>query len=123
MLRQVSLRPVARASSHARCACAARLAARRTFTAKPTRATEDFNLNKLHNKRRDYERNRTAFLAAGAIAGIASFIYTAYKLKLALAAQHESDKPSSSGSIRLDSPIPTETFKTEAGEQRKVVLR
>ncbi|KAI6781144.1 Altered inheritance of mitochondria protein-like protein [Emericellopsis cladophorae] len=123
MLRQMSLRPVARASGHAHCACTARIAARRTFTAKPTRATEDFSLNKLHNKRRDYERNRTAFLSAGAIAGIASFIYTAYKLKVALAAQSDSDKSSSAGSIRLDSPIPTEAFKTEAGEQRKVVLR
>lgn len=95
--------------------------ARRTIFAtqrRPTRATQDFDLNKLNNKRRDYEQNRTAFLAAGAVAGIVSFIYTAYKLKKALDVQAEKEKLA----VKCDAPIPTETFKTEAGEKRKVVL-
>ncbi|KID75753.1 Altered inheritance of mitochondria protein 18 [Metarhizium brunneum] len=82
------------------------------------RATQDFDLNKLNSKRRDYERNRTAFLTAGAVAGIISFIYTAWKLKKALDVQGEKDKIA----VKCDAPIPTEAFKTEAGEKRKVVL-
>ncbi|TWU77780.1 Altered inheritance of mitochondria protein 18 mitochondrial [Metarhizium rileyi] len=80
-----------------------------------TRATQDFDLNKLNSQRRDYERNRTAFLAAGAIAGIISFVYTAWKLKKALDVQDKT-------AVKCDAPIPTEAFKTEAGEKRKVVL-
>ncbi|KND89274.1 Altered inheritance of mitochondria protein 18, mitochondrial [Tolypocladium ophioglossoides CBS 100239] len=69
------------------------------------RATQDFDLNKLNAKRRDYEQNRTAFLAAGALAGIVSFVYTAWKLKQALDVEREKEK-----------------LATEAGEKRKVVL-
>jgi len=83
-----------------------------------TRATQDFDLNKLNNKRRDYEQNRTAFLAAGAIAGIISFIYTAWKLKKALGVQAEKEKMA----VKCDASIPTEAFKTEAGEKRKIVV-
>lgn len=87
----------------------------------PTRATQDFDLNALNDKRRDYDRNRTAFLTAGAVAGVVSFVYTAYKLKQAISAQAE-EKNKNSSAVQCDSPIPTETFKTEAGEKRKVVL-
>ncbi|OAQ66261.1 chalcone isomerase, subgroup [Pochonia chlamydosporia 170] len=117
MLRPSRLaRPLARASTRPALApvCHRAFLSQRAST----RATQDFDLNKLNNKRRDYEQNRTAFLAAGAIAGVISFIYTAWKLKKALDAQDEKDN----AAVKCDSPIPTEAFKTEAGEKRKVVL-
>lgn len=83
------------------------------------RLVDDLDVNHLNAKRRDYEQNRTAFLAAGAIAGIVSFVYTAWKLKQAIDVQSEKEKRA----IKCDAPIPTETFKTEAGEKRKVVIR
>lgn len=118
MLRPSRLvRPLARASpAHASPAFRRTLASSQRASA---RATQDFDLNKLNDKRRNYEQNRTAFLAAGAIAGIISFIYTAYKLKRALSDQAAKDKMA----VKCDAPpIPTETFKTEAGEKRKVVI-
>ncbi|KAL3951707.1 hypothetical protein ACCO45_013424 [Purpureocillium lilacinum] len=124
MIRPSALARPARASARILSGrTAAASAARRTlFTQRQsTRATQDFDLNKLNAKRRDYEQNRTAFLAAGAIAGIVSFIYTAWKLKKALEAEREKE---SSLSVKCDAPpsVPTETFKTEAGERRKVVV-
>lgn len=116
MLRPATLRPALRVRCTAECARAAR---RTIFTQKQsTRATQDFDLNKLNAKRRDYEHNRTAFLAAGAIAGIISFVYTAWKIKKLLDAEGEKEK----NTVQFDSVVPTETFKTEAGEKRKVVL-
>ncbi|PHH78043.1 hypothetical protein CDD80_7458 [Ophiocordyceps camponoti-rufipedis] len=88
------------------------LPCRRTFFDSQTgRATQQLNVQKLHSKRRDYEQHRTAFLAAGAAAGIISFVYTGWKLKQTLDANK----------LRADS-VPGETFKVEAGEKRKVVL-
>jgi hypothetical protein len=80
--------------------------------------TDDLDVNQLNSKRRDYEQNRTAFLAAGAIAGIVSFVYTAWKLKKAIEAQGEKEK----AAIKCDTEVPKEIFKTEAGEKRKVVI-
>ena len=122
MLRPTTLRPVLRAQLRAQSTPIVTAHARRTFLASRggARATQDFDLNKLHNKRRDYERNRTAFLAAGAIAGIISFVYTAWKLKDAIYA--EAEKKKIQNAAQCDSPVPTETFKTEAGEKRKVIL-
>ena len=127
MLRPATFRPVLRTQLRNSCAskCALRLTAGqacRSFNTDKasTRATQDFDLNKLNTQRQDYERNRTAFLAAGAVAGVVSFIYTAYKLKQAISA--ESDKKKDTATVQCDSPIPTETFKTEAGEKRKVVI-
>ncbi|KJZ77250.1 hypothetical protein HIM_03571 [Hirsutella minnesotensis 3608] len=114
-----------------RCKSSSRLGlcARRTFLSrreKPRTITNELDLDALYTKRREYEQNRTAFLAAGAIAGIVSFIYTAWKLKEALAREREKEKNKSQGEekqgVKLDSPVPTETFKTEAGERRKIVL-
>lgn len=82
------------------------------------RLSSDLDLNQLNSKRRDYDRNRTAFLVAGAIAGTIAFIYTAWKLKKAIDLQAEKDKLS----VKCDTEIPTETFKTEAGEKRKLVV-
>ena len=125
MLRPTTLRPL-RASLRPRCTnvdlrATVGRTSRRTFIQEKSagRATQDFDLNKLNNQRRDYERNRNAFLWAGAIAGVVSFVYTAWKLKNALAEQSANK---ASGKVQLDSQIPQETFKTEAGEKRKVVL-
>ncbi|GAO18558.1 uncharacterized protein UV8b_00834 [Ustilaginoidea virens] len=118
MLRPRIISPLPRASARS---CPARALRRSPFsTGNPAsaRATQDFDLNKLNSKRRDYERNRTAFLAAGAVAGIMSFIYTAWKLKKAIDVQAEKDKVSA----KCDTAIPSDTFKTEAGERRKIVL-
>ncbi|KAM0230115.1 hypothetical protein ACHAPO_009482 [Fusarium lateritium] len=117
MLRPSTLRPALRASVHTRCAIA-RTTRRTLFSQRSGRLTDDLDVNQLNSKRRDYEQNRTAFLAAGAIAGIVSFVYTAWKLKKAIEAQGEKEK----AAIKCDTEVPTEAFKTEAGEKRKVVI-
>ncbi|KAF4508655.1 hypothetical protein G6O67_005006 [Ophiocordyceps sinensis] len=97
-------------------------ASRRTLFSQrqSARATQELDLNRLNAKRREYEQHRTAFLSAGAGAGVIAFVYTAWKLKEAL--DRESAKDKNKLAVKCDSPIPTETFKTEAGERRKVVL-
>jgi hypothetical protein len=101
---------------------------RRTFLTgqgSPSGASNELDLNRIRAQRRDYESNRTAFLAAGAAAGIISFIYTAWKLKQALnerAAEQGKNGDDGFKGARLDSPVNVDTFKTEAGEKRKVVL-
>ncbi|KAG5995729.1 hypothetical protein E4U43_002974 [Claviceps pusilla] len=140
MLRPRAIRSLARASSSSSSvrptttAFTPRRACLSTTTTHSTRATQDFDLNKLNSKRREYEQNRTAFLAAGAIAGVISFIYTAWKLKRALDAQTHANETKGNGNgngnngrdttaVQCDAPaIPTDTFKTEAGEKRKVVV-
>ncbi|KAI6776369.1 hypothetical protein HG530_000314 [Fusarium avenaceum] len=117
MLRPSTLRPVLRASAHTRCAVA-RTTRRTLFSQRNSRLADDLDVNQLNSKRRDYEQNRTAFLTAGAIAGIVSFVYTAWKLKQAIEVQGEKEKRA----IRCDTQVPTEIFKTEAGEKRKVVI-
>ncbi|KAF4457366.1 hypothetical protein F53441_695 [Fusarium austroafricanum] len=117
MLRPSTLRPALRASAHTRCAFA-RTTRRTLFSQRSSRLTDDLDVNQLNSKRRDYEQNRTAFLAAGAIAGIVSFVYTAWKLKKAIETQGEKEK----AAIKCDTEVPAEVFKTEAGEKRKVVL-
>lgn len=115
MLRPATLRSLQRAAVKPRCP---NLAARPYSTR--SKLTQEYDLNRLNNKRRDYERNRTAFLTAGAVAGIISFIYTAWKLKNAIA---EKNAREGGGAVQFDAPpIPTEQFKTEAGEIRKVVV-
>ncbi|KAI1028952.1 hypothetical protein LB503_002573 [Fusarium chuoi] len=117
MFRPSTLRPALRASAHTRCAIA-RTTRRTLFSQRSSRLTDDLDVNQLNSKRRDYEQNRTAFLAAGAIAGLVSFVYTAWKLKQAIEAQGEKEK----AAIKCDTEVPTEIFKTEAGEKRKVVI-
>lgn len=121
MNRAVNMRPLLRASQ--RCPLHSSMAARRTlFSAKGSgtgRNINDLDLGRLRNQRSDYDKNKTAFLTAGAIAGIVSFIYTSYKLKQAIDKQSEREALG----VKCDAPpIPTETFRTEAGEKRKVVI-
>lgn len=119
MLRPATLRPLQRAARQP-----ALSAARRALYSSrdSSKLSQEFDLNKLNAKRRDYERNRTAFLTAGAVAGVISFIYTAWKLKQAI--NEKNAREGKSGAVKFDAPsnIPTEQFKTEAGEMRKVVI-
>ncbi|KAF9869833.1 chalcone-flavanone isomerase [Colletotrichum karsti] len=101
----------------------------RSFVHQPT---DKYNIAQLSEARSSYDRDRTYFLAAGAIAGIISFIYTANKLRKALAAEkkrkaaeagaEESPSTDNRTGIQLDSSVPSETFTTEAGSKRKVVI-
>ncbi|KAJ4152790.1 hypothetical protein LMH87_009310 [Akanthomyces muscarius] len=119
MLRPATLRPLQRAARQP----ALRAAHRALYSSRDSpKLSQEFDLNKLNSKRRDYERNRTAFLTAGAVAGVISFIYTAWKLKKAI--NEKNAREGRSGGVKFDAPsnIPTEQFKTEAGEMRKVVL-
>ncbi|KXH35660.1 chalcone-flavanone isomerase [Colletotrichum simmondsii] len=102
----------------------------------PSRPVERFNLGQLSEARSSYDRDRTYFLVAGALAGIVSFAYTANKLRKALAAEKKRNAAEDSGSsdngsgsntseragFQLDSSVPAETFTTEAGTKRKVVI-
>ncbi|CAI4212851.1 unnamed protein product [Parascedosporium putredinis] len=98
---------------------AARLAGRRTFalSAPTRRATDNLNIKKLSDQRSSYERDRMAFLAAGALAGVVGIIYTSLKLKDALA-KERGDK-----TTKMDTgKVPTETFTVDGGTKRKVVV-
>ncbi|KAK3326144.1 chalcone-flavanone isomerase-domain-containing protein [Apodospora peruviana] len=84
---------------------------RRTFLsrrdAKETgRPVENLNLGRLSQKSQEYERNRRVFLWSGAIAGIVSFCYTAYKLKQEISkpAKFDSD-PSAPGADAADRKV------------------
>ena len=76
------------------------------------RATENLNINRLSQEAQDYHRNRRTFLISGAVAGLVSFIYTAYRLKLELS------KPT-----KLDSnPTSTDLLATQDAANRKIVV-
>lgn len=77
------------------------------------RAYESLNLDRMRTDSYSYHIKRQRFLAAGAMAGIVAFIYTAYLLK------KEIDKPS-----KFDSGLPknADPFLTEAGSKRKTVV-
>lgn len=78
-----------------------------------SRAVENLNVRELSKKSQEYERNRRIFLWSGAVAGIVSFVYTAYKL------QKELRKP-----VRLDSSLPSSNPLSNAdAAERKVVIR
>ncbi|KAF4816084.1 Altered inheritance of mitochondria protein 18 [Colletotrichum siamense] len=113
------------------------VAPRRTFIRQRSfvhQPTEKYNINQLSEARTSYDRDRTYFLAAGAIAGIISFVYTANKLRKALAAEKKRKAAGAGGDgssdasadhrtgYQLDSSVPSETFTTEAGSKRKVVI-
>ena len=77
------------------------------------RATDNLNVRRLAASRTSYDRDRTAFLAAGALAGIFGIAYTSYKLKKALDKQ---------GKAQLDSKPPAASYTVDAGSKRKVVV-
>ncbi|TLS25793.1 hypothetical protein PpBr36_07905 [Pyricularia pennisetigena] len=77
----------------------------------PGRAREELNVQRLAQESHEYNQMRRTFLTAGAIAGIISFVYTAYKLKVAI-----DNKPA-----KLDSTLPPNDPLLDGGN-RKVVL-
>ncbi|KAK1753290.1 chalcone-flavanone isomerase-domain-containing protein [Echria macrotheca] len=91
---------------------------RRTFLssrrARPSgRAVERLNVQELVRKSHDYERNRRIFLWSGTVAGLVSFVWTAYKLV------GELRKPA-----QLDSSLPsTDPLSSSDAADRKVVIR
>lgn len=99
---------------------AARAPAPRTlFTrAKPaTRATNNLDVRRLAESRTGYDRDRTAFLAAGALAGVVGIVYTSVKLKQALDKNGGASKKT-----QLDSKAPPESFIIDGGSKRKIVM-
>jgi hypothetical protein len=90
------------------------------------RPHERFDINSLSRNRNDYDRDRTYFLAAGAIAGFIGIAVTGTKLYQTIQAQNKKKgadgSSSSSSSLQLDSAAPAEQFVTEAGAKRKVVI-
>lgn len=116
MFRQPVLRRLARPSNGSVCSSGTQVP-RRAFSLRtqraPTRAVENLNIRKLAKKSYDYERNRRIFLWSGTIAGLVSFVYTAYRL------QQELTKP-----VKLDSSLPSsDPLSSADAAERKVVIR
>jgi chalcone isomerase-like protein len=87
------------------------------------RPHERFDINSLSRNRNDYDRDRTYFLAAGAIAGFIGIAVMGTKLYQTIQAQNKKKgADGSSSSLQLDSAAPAEQFVTEAGAKRKVVI-
>ncbi|KAK4446815.1 chalcone-flavanone isomerase-domain-containing protein [Podospora aff. communis PSN243] len=109
MLRNVALRRLPR-SVHVRIH-------RRTFLSfrrepPSSRPVENLNIRELAQRAEEYERNRRIFLWTGTVAGIVSFVYTAYKL------QQELSKPA-----QLDSSLPSsDPLSSSNAVERKVVV-
>ena len=77
------------------------------------RATDNLNVRRLADSRTSYDRDRTAFLAAGALAGVIGIIYTSLKLKDALAKNKKT---------QMDSKAPPESYTVDGGARRKIVV-
>ena len=76
------------------------------------RPVEHLNIQRLAQESQDYHRNRRLFLVCGSVAGVVSFAYTAWRLKLELS------KPN-----RLDSALPpTDPLATNDAANRKIVV-
>ncbi|KAL2022405.1 hypothetical protein VTK56DRAFT_5472 [Thermocarpiscus australiensis] len=90
---------------------------RRTFLSRRSartsgRPVENLNVRQLAEQAEAYHRNRRIFLWCGTIAGVISFIYTAYKLK------RELSKP-----VKLDSNLPSsDPLAGPNAADRKVVV-
>ncbi|KAL2195180.1 chalcone-flavanone isomerase-domain-containing protein [Corynascus similis CBS 632.67] len=88
------------------------LFSRRNERRRSGRPVENLNIQQLAKQAEDWHRQRRIFLWSGAIAGILSTIYTAYKLKLALEKHH-----------KLDSNLPsTDPLASTNAADRKVVI-
>ncbi|KAL2268938.1 hypothetical protein VTJ83DRAFT_3784 [Remersonia thermophila] len=76
------------------------------------RAIETLDIQRMSEQAVNYHRNRRIFLWSGAIAGVVSFVYTAWKLKLELEKGH-----------KLDSNLPaSDPLASPAAADRKVVI-
>lgn len=91
---------------------------RRTFLSRrsgrtSSRPVENLNIRRLSEQSEEYHRNRRIFLWCGTIAGVISFIYTAYKLK------QELSKPA-----KFDSKLPSSDplAGSDGSADRKIVI-
>ncbi|GAB1314756.1 Altered inheritance of mitochondria protein 18 mitochondrial [Madurella fahalii] len=115
MLRQSAIRRFARpaASPAYRAHVPRRTFLSRRSDAASGRAVENLNIQRMSQQAEEYHRNRRIFLWCGTVAGVVSFIYTAYKLKQALS------KP-----VKLDANLPSSNplAGPNGGSDRKVVI-
>ncbi|TPX12863.1 uncharacterized protein E0L32_006743 [Thyridium curvatum] len=109
MYRQPAVRALAR---HTR---QAGPVSRRAFLSRKSssgRSLDGLNVRRLAQEREEYDRTRRNFLVAGAVAGVISFAYTAWKLKEAL------DNPT-----KLDTALPpSDPLVAGTDAKRKVVI-
>lgn len=115
MIRQSAMRPLCRSPATATVRAQV---PRRTFLSsrrsRPSgRAVENLNIRRMSEQAEDYHRNRRIFLWCGTIAGVVSFIYTAYKLKREL-----EKKP-----VKADANLPSsDPLASTNAADRKVVV-
>ncbi|KAH6626699.1 chalcone-flavanone isomerase-domain-containing protein [Chaetomium sp. MPI-SDFR-AT-0129] len=77
-----------------------------------SRAVENIDIRRMTQQAQDWHRNRTIFLWSGAIAGVISAIYTAWKIKVVL------DNP-----VKADSNLPpSDPLASPNAADRKVVI-
>ncbi|KAL2175218.1 chalcone-flavanone isomerase-domain-containing protein [Thermothelomyces heterothallicus CBS 202.75] len=85
---------------------------RRNDRRRSSRAVENLDIQRLAKEAEEWHRQRRIFLWSGAIAGVLSTIYTAYKLKLAIEREH-----------KLDANLPsTDPLAGANAADRKVVI-
>jgi hypothetical protein len=89
-----------------------RLLFSRGNTRRSGRAIENLDVRRISQQAEEWQRNRRTFLWCGAIAGVVSFIYTAWKLKVELS------KP-----VKLDTSLPSsDPLASPGAADRKVVV-
>ncbi|AEO56653.1 hypothetical protein MYCTH_2314727 [Thermothelomyces thermophilus ATCC 42464] len=85
---------------------------RRNDRRRSSRAVENLDIQRLAKEAEEWHRQRRIFLWSGAIAGVLSTIYTAYKLKLAIEREH-----------KLDADLPsTDPLAGANAADRKIVI-
>ncbi|KAK3297119.1 chalcone-flavanone isomerase-domain-containing protein [Chaetomium fimeti] len=110
-LRRITVAPVAAAPLRVH------VPRRSLFSGKDTRrrsgrAVENLDIRRISAQSDEWHRNRRTFLWCGAIAGVLSFIYTAWKLKVELS------KP-----VKLDANLPSsDPLSSPNAADRKVVV-
>ncbi|KAG7116390.1 Altered inheritance of mitochondria protein 18 like [Verticillium longisporum] len=125
MMRSAPLHALPRAAARTN----TRSAPRRTFlrARDASRPLERLDIGRLSRARNDYDRDRTYFLAAGALAGAIGIVFTGTKLYKAIQAENNKKRKAAgepaAGVTQLDAPtVPSETFTTDGGVKRKVVV-
>lgn len=89
-----------------------RLLFSRRNTRRSGRAVENLDVRRISQRAEEWQRNRRTFLWCGTIAGVVSFIYTAWKLKVELS------KP-----VKLDANLPSsDPLASPSAGDRKVVV-
>ncbi|KAK2002743.1 chalcone-flavanone isomerase [Colletotrichum falcatum] len=105
-----------------------RTASRRTLFSRrrnsPSRPVEQYDIRRLDDARANYNRDYRNFLITGTLAGLISIYFVVTKLDKYEDNNNKNNTKKGSGGAgyQLDSSVPIETFKTEAGSKRKVVI-